>query len=225
MASRDLWSRSPRAFTSLVHCAAPRWWGSCTNPRLTGRGPGARHISLVRLGPSCRSGLVLRGRGYVPSPAATPPPLPPGGGRACVCCLCRHSLPFRSLTRGYREGEIFATFLNGEIFPAKFSPDEIFPSPVGRYWKVRGRGAVWEPTVCVQKWPDQIFPTVNFVFSHDGHFGGWGGCTPPPPVAVLILAWGGYPGDSAISVSTIPSSQRLGLGDILSFTTGKVRRA
>ena len=41
----------------------------------------------------------------------------------------------------------------------------------------------------------QIFPTVNFVFSHDGHFGVWGGvelhlrwCTaifilpcPPPP--------------------------------------------
>ena len=29
---------------------------------------------------------------------------------------------------------------------------------------------------CVyQKWPDQIFPTVNFVFSHDGHFGLGGG--------------------------------------------------
>ena len=25
-----------------------------------------------------------------------------------------------------------------------------------------------------QQWPDQIFPIVNFVFSHDGHFGLWG---------------------------------------------------
>ena len=36
-----------------------------------------------------------------------------------------------------------------------------------------------------QKWPDQIFPIVNFVFSHDGHFGlgrgggGFGGGPPP----------------------------------------------
>ena len=30
---------------------------------------------------------------------------------------------------------------------------------------------------CVyQKWPDKIFPTVNFVFSHDGHFGLGQGC-------------------------------------------------
>ena len=27
-------------------------------------------------------------------------------------------------------GENYATFLNSEIFPAKFSPGEIFPSPV-----------------------------------------------------------------------------------------------
>ena len=39
-----------------------------------------------------------------------------------------------------------------------------------------------------QKWPDQIFPIVNFVFSHDGHFGlgrgegGFGGGVPPPLV-------------------------------------------
>ena len=39
-----------------------------------------------------------------------------------------------------------------------------------------------------QKWPDQIFPIVNFVFSHYGHFGlgrgggGFGGGVPPPLV-------------------------------------------
>ena len=39
-----------------------------------------------------------------------------------------------------------------------------------------------------QKWPDQIFPVVNFVFSRDGHFGlgrggrGFGGGVPPPLV-------------------------------------------
>ena len=35
-----------------------------------------------------------------------------------------------------------------------------------------------------QKWPHQIFPTVNFVSSHDGHFGlgraRFGGAPPPP---------------------------------------------
>ena len=40
-----------------------------------------------------------------------------------------------------------------------------------------------QKSVC-QKWPDQIFPMVNFVFSHDAHFGLWGGggrlqCCPP----------------------------------------------
>ena len=33
-----------------------------------------------------------------------------------------------------------------------------------------------------QKWPEKIFPTVNLVFSHDGHFGlGVGGVPPSPP--------------------------------------------
>ena len=42
------------------------------------------------------------------------------------------------------------------------------------------------------KWPNQIFPVVNFVFSHDAHFGlgGGGGVTPLPRTAILILAWG-----------------------------------
>ena len=36
-----------------------------------------------------------------------------------------------------------------------------------------------------QKWPDQIFPIVNFVFSHHGlgrGGGGFGGGVPPPLV-------------------------------------------
>ena len=49
-----------------------------------------------------------------------------------------------------------------------------------------------------QKWPDQIFPTVNFVFSHDGHFGlgggvQGGGVTPPlllQCTAILIVPTG-----------------------------------
>ena len=42
-----------------------------------------------------------------------------------------------------------------------------------------------------QKWPDKIFPMVNFVFSRDGHFSreggggaGWGGVTPPSSFGV-----------------------------------------
>ena len=36
-----------------------------------------------------------------------------------------------------------------------------------------------------KKWPDQILPIVNFLFSHDGHFGlrgggGYGGARPAP---------------------------------------------
>ena len=42
------------------------------------------------------------------------------------------------------------------------------------------RGGVSGTQIFVyQKWPDKIFPMVNCVFSHDGHFvlegGGWGG--------------------------------------------------
>ena len=60
-----------------------------------------------------------------------------------------------------------------------------------------GRG-VWTQNLVYQKWPDQIFPIVNFVFSHYGHFGlgrgggGFGG-GPPPPWFLIILKkpWGG----------------------------------
>ena len=50
-----------------------------------------------------------------------------------------------------------------------------------------GRG-FWTQNLVYQKWPDQIFPIVNFVFSHCGHFGlGRGGGvlgegSPPPLV-------------------------------------------
>ena len=48
-----------------------------------------------------------------------------------------------------------------------------------------GRG-FWTQNLVYQKWPDQIFPIVHFVFSRDGHFGlgrgggGFGGGVPPP---------------------------------------------
>ena len=49
-----------------------------------------------------------------------------------------------------------------------------------------------------QEWPDQIFPIVNFVFSHYGHFGlgrgggGFGGGVPPPWFLIFLKKpWGG----------------------------------
>ena len=63
-----------------------------------------------------------------------------------------------------------------------------------------GRG-FWTQNLMYQKWPDQIFPFVNFVFSRDGHFGlggggGLGRGVPPAPPWVLIILkkpWGGVP--------------------------------
>ena len=52
-------------------------------------------------------------------------------------------------------------------------------------WGEGGRG-FWTQNLVYQKWPDQIFPLVNFLFSRDGHFGlgrgggGFGGGVPPP---------------------------------------------
>ena len=34
---------------------------------------------------------------------------------------------------------------------------------------------VWDPKFCGAKMAQQDFPVVNFVFSHDGHFGVGGG--------------------------------------------------
>ena len=50
----------------------------------------------------------------------------------------------------------------------------------------RGGGGSGTPKFVYQKWPNQIFPIVNFVFSHDGHFGlggggGLGEGVPPSP--------------------------------------------
>ena len=55
-----------------------------------------------------------------------------------------------------------------------------------------GRG-FWTQNLVYQKWPDQIFRIVNFVFSRDGHFGlgrgggGFGGGVPPPLWFLIIL--------------------------------------
>ena len=60
-----------------------------------------------------------------------------------------------------------------------------------------GRG-FWTQNLVYQKRPDQIFPIVNFVFSHDGHFGlgrgegGFGGGVPPPWLLIILKKpWGG----------------------------------
>ena len=50
-----------------------------------------------------------------------------------------------------------------------------------------------DPNLVYQKWLDQIFPSVNFVFSHYGHFGLGGGGQgvlgegSPPPWVLIIL--------------------------------------
>ena len=62
-----------------------------------------------------------------------------------------------------------------------------------------GRG-FWTQNLVYQKWPDQIFPIVNFVFSHYGHFGlgrGGGGFGGGPPTLVFnyskeALGGGGF---------------------------------
>ena len=54
-----------------------------------------------------------------------------------------------------------------------------------------GRG-FWTQNLVYQKWPDQIFPIVNFVFSDYGHFGlgrgggGFGGGSPPPWFLIIL---------------------------------------
>ena len=60
-----------------------------------------------------------------------------------------------------------------------------------------GRG-FWTQNLVYQKWPDQIFPIVNFVFSHYGHIGlgrgggGFGGGVPPPWFLIILKKpWGG----------------------------------
>ena len=50
-----------------------------------------------------------------------------------------------------------------------------------------GGGGSGTQKLVYQKWPDQVFPFIKFVFSHCGHFGlggggSTGGGTPPPTV-------------------------------------------
>ena len=57
-------------------------------------------------------------------------------------------------------------------------------------------GGIWDPKVCLPKIACEIFPIVNFVFSHDGHFGleGRGGGVPHLLrwcTAILTLPWRG----------------------------------
>ena len=59
-------------------------------------------------------------------------------------------------------------------------------------WQAVGGGGGGQ-TFVYQKWPDRIFPIVNFAFSHDGHFGLGGGGgrgfwgRPQPPWCLIIL--------------------------------------
>ena len=72
--------------------------------------------------------------------------------------------------------------------PASSPPRASFEQGGGK----GGRG-FWTQNLVYQKWPDQIFPIVNFVFSHYGHFGlgrgggGFGGGVPPPSWFLIIL--------------------------------------
>ena len=43
--------------------------------------------------------------------------------------------------------------------------------PVRASFEQGGGRGFWTQNLVYQKWPDQIFPIVNFVFSHYGHFG------------------------------------------------------
>ena len=90
-----------------------------------------------------------------------------------------------------------------------------------------GRG-FWTQNLVYQKWPDQIFPVANFVFSHDGHFGlgrgggGFWGRAPHPPLVfnyskealVGTVALGSYPSavgseaPEAAAVATLHSKKK-----------------
>ena len=64
-----------------------------------------------------------------------------------------------------------------------WNPDKAGPLQSGGGGGVirKGGGGVW---FVYQTWPDKIFPIVNFVFSHDGHFlkGGGGSREGTPSV-------------------------------------------
>ena len=58
---------------------------------------------------------------------------------------------------------------------------------------VGGGEGSWIQTFVYQKWPDQIFPTVSFVFSHNGHPSP-GGYPPPPPSSDGVRPFQYFPG-------------------------------
>ena len=60
----------------------------------------------------------------------------------------------------------------GEGVLGEESPPPWFLIILKKPW---GRGRSGTQKFVYQKWPDQIFPVVNFVFSHDGVFGLEGG--------------------------------------------------
>ena len=80
------------------------------------------------------------------------------------------------------------------------------PAPAPGLLLSRGEGGrgFWTQNLVYQKWPDQIFPIVNFVFSHYGHFGlgrgggGFGGGVPPCVTFRLVVAPLRGPGRSPV---------------------------
>ena len=82
-----------------------------------------------------------------------------------------------------------------------------------------GEGGQGTQKIVYQKWPDQIFPVANFVFSHDGHFGldggGPGGVTPPPPAVYGHSNAGGGRQAGSVGLPVGPS------GDLTSDRCGQ----
>ena len=88
-----------------------------------------------------------------------------------------------TVTPKFRQGKISPLFLTAKFSPRN-SPLTKFSPPLYRY---RGGGGDGTQNFVYQKWPNKIFPLVNFVFSHDGHFGLEARGTPHPRTAILIL--------------------------------------
>ena len=85
-------------------------------------------------------------------------------------------------TPQYPQGTIFAPSVKDKTVSGTFPPPGI-PPPQGRgVLSGSRRGGSGTQKFACQKWADQIFPMINLAFSHDGHFGLWGGggIDPPP---------------------------------------------
>ena len=100
----------------------------------------------------------------------------------------------------------------------ELSSTESLGSPQGSIRK--GGGGAGTQKFVYQQWPDEIFPTANFVLSHDGHFwrGGLqgGGGAPPPRVyghsntslGLPLLLHEGAPGRTAHGAVRVRASVR-----------------